>query len=1083
MKLVKQTQLVFQEGRSDKVYEVDLCEVGQDRFVVNFRYGRRGTNLKEGTKTATGVALAEAERVFDSLVAEKTKKGYRDAASQAAPSSQPAARWGAKKSAPVSAADAEEARKQVVLRRLTEGHSTRKKGWSLNRAIWRAGELKIKEASPLLVKLIGTGDALRDYCIVWALGFCGDTVALPVLSNLFQKPSTPDMVRRIACEALLKNFDDASKAQFCEALIDALPAELSYRARQGSAEAFEKALSEYLETGDHSRYEVLEKIYLINNDTVRPALINTLGKAPLKPNYFRAFRHIFKAAEYRRDAEVFGWLAYRFEKCRANFSTWNPLDKKSRNGNWVYIGDGRNYRPEDHIQDARQEIQSPTSRIAYGSRTRFYLRKRVWRTLRKLAQIGDLDYVKMAVGVLLPYSDADAQPVKETLVFDSSKRDFVKVYWDAYASYWVFNHLLYTNSPRYFLRYNSKAWRCRVAYTPGDAAPTAREEAYPQLWEKRPEGLLHLIAESQCSPVLEFAARALNACDEFCSQLDVDTILMILARPYESTARLGFKLAKQQYKPLAANRDLSLALANCVLAEARAEAQNWITSERERFIADSDFIAAIVFSVHQDTRAFARHLLCSSTFTDANAKSLAVKLIAQLCTLESSQGEEARDVCDTILKSFAPQLHSLDLQVILELLAHPLLEVQELGGQLLLNHNIKANDLPEAIINLLIASPFESLRGIGVKLFGQIDEVNLIAREGVIAAFAMHELEDIRQAIRPLIRKLCDPSAQANLLAPEQRQQFSLNLAERFLQALFEKEIHEGVHSALTKMMREDLAGHWMQQATTGTAWKLIQAKSQAAQELGGILLEYRANADFTVAQDMEFSDLVELSNHEVLAVRQASWMIFSKMIHRLQHNLNPAGHTDEMARAVKLLDAKWDDSRDFWFKLFDIHFHAEDFTPGILVSVCDSVRTDVQAFGRKLITRFFAEKDGHEYLLKLSEHPTADLQTFATNYLERYAADNPERLKALQHYFLSVLSRVNKARVAKGRVLAFLTAEAQKSEAAARIVTEILTRQSATMAIGDKAATLEAMLKIKSIFPQLAMPIQVKQPEVRHAI
>src|SRR5215468_331715 len=75
MKLIRQTKLVFQEGRSDKVYEVDLCEVGANRYVVNFRYGRRGANLKEGAKTAQPVALAEAEKVFASLVAEKTRKG------------------------------------------------------------------------------------------------------------------------------------------------------------------------------------------------------------------------------------------------------------------------------------------------------------------------------------------------------------------------------------------------------------------------------------------------------------------------------------------------------------------------------------------------------------------------------------------------------------------------------------------------------------------------------------------------------------------------------------------------------------------------------------------------------------------------------------------------------------------------------------------------------------------------------------------------------------------------------------------------------------------------------------------------
>jgi hypothetical protein len=68
MKLIKQTRLVFVEGKSDKVYEVDLCEVGANQFVVNFRYGKRGAALKDGSKTVAPVKRDEADRVFAKLV-------------------------------------------------------------------------------------------------------------------------------------------------------------------------------------------------------------------------------------------------------------------------------------------------------------------------------------------------------------------------------------------------------------------------------------------------------------------------------------------------------------------------------------------------------------------------------------------------------------------------------------------------------------------------------------------------------------------------------------------------------------------------------------------------------------------------------------------------------------------------------------------------------------------------------------------------------------------------------------------------------------------------------------------------------
>src|SRR5262249_20800436 len=152
-------------------------------------------------------------------------------------------------------------------------------------------------------------------------------------------------------------------------------------------------------------------------------------------------------------------------------------------------------------------------------------------------------------------------------------------------------------------------------------------------------------------------------------------------------------------------------------------------------------------------------------------------------------------------------------------------------------------------------------------------------------------------------------------------------------------------------------------------------------------------------SDDFDTGEIAELSDHEIRAVREASWAVFTRNIRRFKHETNPDGHLAEMAKAVRLLDSKWDDSRSFWFQAFRERFASEDFTPGILVSICDSLRQDVQQFGRELITSHFEDADGQQYLLKLSEHPSANLQLFATNYLERYAAGSVERLKELTPY------------------------------------------------------------------------------------
>ncbi|MGF1528374.1 MAG: hypothetical protein ACFCBW_16475, partial [Candidatus Competibacterales bacterium] len=76
MKLIRQTQLTFLRG-TPKVYEVDLLQLEDDQYVVNFRYGKRGGALKEGSKTPLPVGEAEAEALFAKLVADKIEQGYQ----------------------------------------------------------------------------------------------------------------------------------------------------------------------------------------------------------------------------------------------------------------------------------------------------------------------------------------------------------------------------------------------------------------------------------------------------------------------------------------------------------------------------------------------------------------------------------------------------------------------------------------------------------------------------------------------------------------------------------------------------------------------------------------------------------------------------------------------------------------------------------------------------------------------------------------------------------------------------------------------------------------------------------------------
>jgi bifunctional non-homologous end joining protein LigD len=75
--------LYYTEGSSDKEYHANIQASGSG-YIVNFRYGRRGTALTTGVKTHEPVPLDKATKIFDKLVQEKKAKGYTEAESGAA---------------------------------------------------------------------------------------------------------------------------------------------------------------------------------------------------------------------------------------------------------------------------------------------------------------------------------------------------------------------------------------------------------------------------------------------------------------------------------------------------------------------------------------------------------------------------------------------------------------------------------------------------------------------------------------------------------------------------------------------------------------------------------------------------------------------------------------------------------------------------------------------------------------------------------------------------------------------------------------------------------------------------------------
>jgi bifunctional non-homologous end joining protein LigD len=73
--VVERVKLFHREGRSDKVYEIELVADGDGLFHVVGYNGRRGARLVAQPKTQFPVPYATARRIFDNL--EQAKLNHR----------------------------------------------------------------------------------------------------------------------------------------------------------------------------------------------------------------------------------------------------------------------------------------------------------------------------------------------------------------------------------------------------------------------------------------------------------------------------------------------------------------------------------------------------------------------------------------------------------------------------------------------------------------------------------------------------------------------------------------------------------------------------------------------------------------------------------------------------------------------------------------------------------------------------------------------------------------------------------------------------------------------------------------------
>jgi hypothetical protein len=1061
MRFIKQTKLFFREGNSDKTYEIDLCEVGPGQYVVNFRYGKRGSALKEGSKTVSPVDLPSATAIYDALEKEKRSKGY-SAEQDAGPVAEFVSPDTSQVQNPVHVA---------ILKRLEyalKRHSRFKTAWKTSRVIWKAGELRIREAAPYIVKLIEREDAMQRYASLWALGRCGSEADIPALKAYAENSSYPYYQRQIAVHALLLLQPEEERKNYIAQFEKGLLPEFQEAIKSGSRQQLIQLLEERVKLLVQPAYPLLEELYItgITNPMVREVLLRFLGILPLKLNFFQHIRHLFKQAELRDDHELVALLTERFEREQENPGDGSYANKKNK---------------------------------PYRKNTRLYLRRRVLQRLKQMGKRDDIQYVRFATAMLLQY-DASKYTGPVTQAYGWSGAPYNSIYspattnHPAHARAVLLNYILQGNNKALQLVPDGTLWLKAGNDTAGsnqpkqanigesllkkvaslfrgrkhhDVQPTISSEQvvrnpdansevpFLHLWRQLPQAFIQLLVKGKLDEIHDFALHQLLQHPDYNNlkeKMDSQVIRALLGNPFRLPQEYGLQLAREKFDINNPALPIVVALLYSTSAEAREQGMEWAAARPDICLADIDFIRELIFCPHEEVRAFAKAQLAEVKLPEDKVRLLAGKTIAYLLTIKDADtqtNDTLTDGCRILEQYFGAALIHLDFKIIEDLLQSQVAAAQALAARLLLlkKQEFRLDHITDNLLHRLLEHAYQPVRAAGIDVIAAISETELVKRHGLLLYCCTAPYTDVRNAVRPLLKRLA-----------EKYMELAVWLVNELVPLLMRKETAEGIHADLALILSNELVGH-LQDIDQATALRLLYSNYRPAQAFGVLVLE-----KYIPAENLTIKQVIAAGNHELQAVREWCWRFFEQHVTRIRY---------ERDAAVALLDATWDDTRAFAAEFFRTKFEATDWSAESLVAIADSVHPSVQAFGRELLTRFFREEDGPVYLMKLSQHPGVAMQLFATNYLENYAAGNLSYLKELEHYFRSVLSRVNKARVAKERIFNFLEKEALKSQEAATYIGDIIADISATVAIGDKARCIAIMRNIHQSYPDLDLPVR----------
>lgn len=699
MKLLRQTSLFKTDGARLLIYEIDLCEVGAGEYVVNFRQGRQGRALKDGTKTIMPVDQRRAERTFAQLIAKLEGQGYsttRPSPVVAPPPQTPRVVAPAPQPVIEYEYDAQPWRRELLNRLRNDGA-----GQPIERVIWRVGQRRMTEAAPLILDLLdqptgrrGRGRSnsedqarIRRRTIAAALARIAAPETIDALRRFARSDDPP--TRRMGEEGLRATLDGAA--------LDRERADWRGQLPMSVASTEGRALVRALDNGARDNPGAFARLYLLDEPAGRAAILTWLEEADFGPPNFRIIRDLFKRAEVRDDGEVWGLIAWRMEhtRGRGGYGRWD--NRQRRYISWAEL------------------VRDPNNtRYAWSNATRRYFRRRIWRALDdRGSYYQSAAYCSLATGYMKRFTDAQAGP------------DGLKTWALGRALHWLSG---VHHDARRLTHWGRPEW-------------SGHKPAHSHCWQECPERLIELLHEAKAQAVFSFALRQLRGNPAAWPQIPLDRLLALIGMDRPEVVEVAIEMAIGRFDASNPNHELVGAIATCAVPVARQSAHAWLRGNPARFVADQALMLELAGCAHEDTRAVATELIERATPTVRDALTRAV--------FDQITGEPG-DAVDALLGGAVERglLASHDLLALLE-------RAPALAARLAVGDHRRPDD---ALVAELLRHDESEVRALGVALLGRLPDHVLTQRYAVLVHLCTHADPAVRGAIRPIIGRLASGS-------------------------------------------------------------------------------------------------------------------------------------------------------------------------------------------------------------------------------------------------------------------------------------------------------------------------------------